>query len=84
MKPYEKRTPCKFCGTKGYLKIIKNEDTNNQIRKALIREVERKCGVMYCFELDPPLVRCYCQECGNYGNYRVEEGLFSDGVVKEI
>lgn len=80
MKPYENRTPCKFCGTKGYLKIIKNEDTNNQIRKYL----NEPKNVMYCFELDPPVLRCYCQECGNYCEYRVQEGLFSDGVVKEI
>lgn len=84
MKPFENRTPCKFCGTKGYLKIIKNEDTNNQIRKYFINELERKIGVMHCFELDPPILRCCCQECGNYCEYRVQEGLFSDGVVKEI
>lgn len=80
MKPYEKRTPCKFCGTKGYLKIIKNEDTNNQIRKYITKPK----NILLVFDPDQPILRCYCQICGNYCEYFVQEGLFSDGVVKEI
>lgn len=79
MKPYENRTSCHFCKTKGYLKIVKNEDANEQIRNYL----NKPKNVMYSFEIENKL-RCFCQNCGSYGNYNINEGLFSDGVVKEI
>ena len=80
MKPYENRTACKYCGKKGYLKIVKNNSTNDIIRKKL----NEPKNVMYSFELDPPMLRCLCQNCGEYHNYFVKEGLFADGVIKEI
>jgi len=80
MNPFESRASCSKCGIRGYLKIIKNEDTNNQIRKFLNEDK----NIMYNFELNPPILNCYCKECGNYAEYHVQKGLFLDGIVKEI
>jgi hypothetical protein len=78
--PYEKRTSCKYCRAKGYLKIIKNENTNETIRRYL----HETKSILLTFDINEPRVECYCQLCGNYSNYYVEEGLFADGVIKEI
>ena len=66
MNPFESRASCSKCGIKGYLKIIKNEDTNNQIRKFLNEDK----NIMYNFELNPPILNCYCQECGKSSKAR--------------
>lgn len=83
--PYEKRTPCKYCNAKGYLKIIKNDYTNKYIKECLERDTKRKLGyVEMTFLGEVDVIKCYCQLCGEISSYYIEEGLFADGVIKEI
>jgi S-ribosylhomocysteine lyase LuxS involved in autoinducer biosynthesis len=80
MSPYENRTECIACKTKGYLKIVKTDKSKKVIESFL----NRPKNIMYSFKLESEMVMCYCQNCGNVSNYNVQEGLFSDGVIKEI
>lgn len=79
--PYENRTKCYSCKTKGYLKIIKNENTNEYIKTALESELIDYRLVFFDFIRR---LECMCQKCGHIDYYDVEEGLFVDGVIKEI
>lgn len=75
--PYENRTKCYSCKTKGYLKIIKTENTNTDI----VRYIN---DMKYVFNLEPPRLECLCQNCGIISSYSICAGLFVDGVIKEI
>jgi len=75
--PFSNRTSCRYCGKKGYLKMIQNDNTNNDIVSYIYCE-------KYTFNPEPPRVECFCQNCGIISSYSVQSGLFSDGVIKEI
>lgn len=83
LDPYENRTKCRSCGKKGYLKIIDTYDKNpNKTISEYLHFKSRGTMMSFCgetFYLD-----CTCSYCNDFNTYPIENGLFVDGVIKEI